>query len=213
MKKIFYLLLITVYSLTYVNAQNKQIEPKGIYKEIEVKSQNKVIEIFNGENKTLKQQTVDVIVKNPNNYNPPVIYALSKELYDNNQKDEATFWFYVAQLRARYDANLCLDNSAKQGVSILNNAYGPNINKYAFQNIEYLEKTVKKVVDFVKENNENYDHRWLNLHGMDAVLASMDGKTKKKELSKPKSEWPTIKQKTIDDYYNGFSEYLKSMKK
>jgi hypothetical protein len=48
---------------------------------------------------------------------------------------------------------------------------------------------------------------------MDAVLASMDGKTKKKELSKPKSEWPTIKQKTIDDYYNGFSEYLKSMKK
>ena len=108
MKKIFYLLLITVYSLTYVNAQNTQIEPKGIYKEIEVESQNKVIEIFNGENKTLKQQTVDVIVKNPNNYNPPVIYALSKELYDNNQKDEATFWFYVAQLRARYDANLCI---------------------------------------------------------------------------------------------------------
>jgi len=216
MKKIFFLLTITLCSLTHINAQvNTQdiaVEPKGIYKEIEVQSHNKVIEILNGEDKTLKQQTVDLIIKNPNNYNPPVIYALSKELFDNDQKEEATFWFYVAQLRARYDANLCLDKTAKQGVAILNNEYGPNINNYAFKNVEFLKKTVTKVVDFVKGNDENYDHRWLNLHGMDAVIAGMDENSEKKELSKPKNEWPKIKQTTIDEYYNGFTEYLKSIK-
>jgi hypothetical protein len=38
-------------------------------------------------------------------------------------------------------------------------------------------------------------------------------KSIKKELSKPKKEWKKIKQKTIEDYFNGFTEYLKSVKK
>ncbi len=200
-------------SIATSKAQENKIEPKGIYKEIVVEKSNKFVEILKGENISSKTQIVDSIIKKPNDYNPTVLYALSKELYDNNKKDEATYWFYLAQLRARYDANLCLDNSAKQAVSILNNEYGPNINKYAFQNIDFLEKTVKKVIDFAKNNDENYDHRWLNLHGMDAVLASMDEKAEKKELSKPKKEWKKIKQKTIEDYSNGFTEYLKSLKK
>ena len=213
MKKTILLITIILMSITTLNAQDNKIEPKGIYKEIDVEKSNNVLEILKGENISLKTQVVDSIIKNPNEYNPPVLYALSKELYENNKKDEATFWFYLAQLRARYDANLCLDNSAKQAISILNNEYGPNINKYAFENINFLETTVKKVVDFAKSNNENYDHRWLNLHGMDAVLASMDEKSEKKELSKPKKDWGKIKQKTIDDYFNGFTEYLKSLKK
>jgi hypothetical protein len=213
MKKIILLIIIQLLSITTSKAQENKIEPKGIYKEIDVEKSNKIVEILKSENINSKIQIVDSIIKKPNDYNPTVLYALSKELYDNNKKDEATYWFYLAQLRARYDANLCLDNSAKQAVSILNNEYGPNINKYAFQNIDFLEKTVKKVVDFAKNNDENYDHRWLNLHGMDAVLASMDEKAEKKELSKPKKEWKKIKQKTIEDYFNGFTEYLKSVKK
>lgn len=213
MKKIILLITIQLLSITTSKAQENKIEPKGIYKEIDVEKSNKIVEILKSENINSKIQIVDSIIKKPNDYNPTVLYALSKELYDNNKKDEATYWYYLAQLRARYDANLCLDNSAKQAVSILNNEYGPNINKYAFQNIDFLEKTVKKVVDFAKNNDENYDHRWLNLHGMDAVLASMDEKAEKKELSKPKKEWKKIKQKTIEDYFNGFTEYLKSVKK
>ncbi|MCF8321687.1 MAG: hypothetical protein K9I26_00910 [Flavobacterium sp.] len=213
MKKPFLLIAFILLSIITSKAQENKIETKGIYKEIDVEKSNKIVEILNSGNITLKTQIVDSIIKKPNNYNPTVLYALSKELYSNNKKDEASYWFYLAQLRARYDANLCLDDSAKQAVAILNNAYGPNINKYAFENIDFLEVTVKKVVDFTKINEENYDHRWLNLHGMDAVLANMDEKSEKKELSKPKNEWEKIKQKTIEDYYNGFTDYLKSLKK
>jgi len=105
-----------------------------------------------------------------------------------------------------------MDKSAKQAVSILNNNCGPDINKYAFQDIDKLEKTVFKLVDFVRKNEENYDHRWINLHGMDAVLSGMDDNAEKKELSQPKDKWTEIKKKTLNDYYNGFIEYVKSKK-
>lgn len=188
-------------------AQTTQIKPKGVYKEIDVERHNKVMEIFNGSDKALKDKTVDAVLSSPNDYNPPVLYALSKELFERGRKREAAYWFYVGQLRARYDANLCLDNTAKQAVSILNGTYGPDINKFAFGNIDSLELTVNKVVDFVRTNTENYDHRWINLHGMDAFQNE-----KGKELSQPKDKWPEIKTKTIDDYYKGFIEYVKSKK-
>lgn len=194
------------------NAQTTEIEPKGVFKGIDISRHNEAIEILNGKDNVLKQQIVDSILKNPNFYNPPVIYALSRELFNQNKKDDAMYWFYIAQLRARYDANLCMDNTAKQGVSILNGEYGPDINKYAFQDIDKLEKTVTQVVDFVRTNEENYDHRWINLHGMDAVLAGMDENSEKKELSQPKDKWAEIKKKTVDDYYNGFIEYVKKKK-
>jgi hypothetical protein len=212
MKKIIFILTIAFGLTTLANAQTKEIKPKGVYKEIDVARHNEAIEILNGKNKKLKQQTVESILKNPNFYNPPVMYALSRELFSQDKKDEATYWFYIAQLRARYDANLCMDNSAKQALSVLNGEYGPNVNKYAFQDIEKLEKTVTKVVDFVRRNEENYDHRWINLHGMDAVLAGMEDKSEKKEQSQPKEKWTEIKKKTTDDYYNGFIEYAKSKK-
>ena len=196
-------------TMTNVNAQtSKEVKRKGIYKEIDVQKHNELIEKLSSENNELQQQAINTILETPNDYNPPVLYALSKVLFNQDKKDDATYWFYVAQLRARYDANLCMDNSAKQGVSILNNQYGPEINKYAFQDIDKLEKTVTKVTDFVRNNKENYDHRWLNLHGMDAILNK-----KGKDLSQPKDKWEEIKTKTIDDYYNGFIEYVKSQKK
>lgn len=203
-----------IFGLTTVcNAQTEEIKLKGIFKEIDVARHNEAIEILNSKNKKLKQQTVDSILKNSNIYNPTVIYALSRELFNQNKKEDATFWFYVAQLRARCDANLCMDNSAKQAVSLLNNEYGPDINKYAFQDIDKLEKTVNKVVDFVRSNSENYDHRWINLHGMWAVLAGQSDEPEKRDLSKPKDEREVIKKTTVDDYYNGFIEYVKSQKK
>ncbi len=208
---------------TTIKAQQKEmipvskspiLAPKGIYAEIEVQKHNKVVAtLLNGEDKEVKQKLVDSILKTPNIYNPPVLYALSRELYIQNKMDEAAFWFYTAQLRARYDANLCMDSTARKGVGILNNRYGTEINKYAFLDIDNLEKIVKKVVSFVKNNDENYDHRWINLNGMDAMRAAMDPGFNITELSAPKETWPAIKKKTIDDYYSSFKEYTKTLKK
>ncbi len=215
MKKPILLFLLTLGLLTICNAQTEtiEVEAKGIFSEIEVDKHNETITFIQSEDKKQKKKTLKTVLKNPNDFNPPVLYALSQELFLQGDIDNATFWFYVAQLRARYDANLCMDNSAKQAVSVLNNVYGPDINKSAFQDINKLEKTVNKVVEFVRENNENYDHRWINLHGMWAFQAGLGGEPELRELSKPRDEWEVIKNKTIDEYYNGFIEYVKSQKK
>lgn len=116
--------ILTLGLLASGYAQTTQIKPKGIYKEIDVERHNKVIEILNGNDRGLKENAVDSVLNNPNYYNPPVLYSLSKELFTQDRRREAAYWFYVGQLRARYDANLCLDNTAKQGVSVLNDIYG-----------------------------------------------------------------------------------------
>jgi hypothetical protein len=213
MKKLVSVLILTFCMSLLGQAQTKEIKSKGAYKEIDVAKDNSAIEILSSKKRKQKQETVDAVLSNPHSYNPPVLYALSKELFQQGKKDDASFWFYVAQLRARYDANLCLDNSAKQAVAVLNNAYGPEINKYAFQDMDKLRKMVEKVVEFVRLNEETYDHRWINLHGMGAVMAGLGDEKKGTELSRPKDQWEAIKKKTVDDYYNGFIEYANSQKK
>jgi hypothetical protein len=212
MKNSIILLSLSLLLLNVCNAQvqSKKVKPKGVFKEIDVAKHNDAISNLQSTGNKKKALAIESILKNPNDFNPPVLYALSRELFQQGNKDEAAYWFYVAQIRARYDANLCLDNSAKQAVSLLNNEYGPDINKYAFQDIDKLEKTINKVVDFVGTNHENYDHRWINLHGMWAFFA--DNKSEK-SLSKPTNEWEAIKKKTIEDYHNGFIEFVKNNKK
>jgi hypothetical protein len=91
MKKIILLLIVTLGLTALCNAQTKEIKLKGVFKEIDVARHNEAIEILNGKNKKLKQQTVDSILKNPNFYNPPVIYALSRELFRQDKKDDAIY--------------------------------------------------------------------------------------------------------------------------
>jgi hypothetical protein len=69
-----------------------------------------------------------------------------------------------------------------------------------------------KTLTNVRTNEENYDHRWINLHGMNAVVAGTDEKSEEKELSQPQDKWTEIKKKTVDDYYNGFMEHVKIKK-
>ena len=65
------------------------------------------------------------------------------------------------------------------------------------------------MVKFVQENEELYDNRWINLHGMDAMIGSLSSNKKKTELSFPKKDWPKIKKETVDGYYSDFKKYVK----
>ncbi len=190
-----------------------QVKPGKAHDDIDIARHYKALSSLIKGSELEKKQTTTAILKNPNYYNPTVIYALSSVLFEQGLKDEAMYWFYIAQLRARYDANLCLDASARQAVTILNQEFGPEINKYAFKDIDKLKITVKKVVDFVRGNKEDYDHRWISLHGMGAVKSGLEGDSdEKKALIQPVNKWPEIKRKTVDDYYAGFLDAVKMMK-
>ncbi len=188
----------------------QEIKAKGIFREIAVEKQNETVKTLEGGDKKKKKAAAEAVLARPNEYNPPVLYALSRVLFQQGDKDTAAFWFYVAQLRGRYDANRCMDNTARQAVSILNQEYGPKINKYTFSDMPKLERTMQAAVDFVRGNQEAYDPRWINLHGMWAVQAGLSGEEQTKPLSQPEAKWPEIKKETIEDYQNDFIDYLKS---
>lgn len=151
---------------------------------------------------------IDTILHHPNDYNPKVLFVLSNVLFNADRKDDASFWFYVAQLRTRYDFNRCTDQSCGGVVADLTATYGPDIDQYAIFKPDFLEKTIDKVVDFVKANNENYDQRWINLEGLAVTDDSIDNKDKASEMSKPKQNWPEIKTQTISDYANDLKEFI-----
>lgn len=206
-------LLLVLFSVSAKsqNVENHQVEPKGIYKEINTERDSKIMEQLMSESYTKKQSLIDSVQKNPNIYIPPVLYAVSYALFQQNKKDDATYWFYLAQLRARYDVNRCADKTAS--AVQYNQLFGPSINEYAFAHLDMLEKIIPKVISFVESNEELYDQRWINLSGMNAMSASLGGKAEPKNLSIDKAKWSQIKSETVKDYSDGFNEALASFKK
>jgi hypothetical protein len=116
------------------------------------------------------------------------------------------FWYYAGQLRAGFDAKRCTDVSARQAVAVLNEKLGGPIVQYAVQNLAKVEALIPRVVEWDRRTPHNYDHRWINLHGMAAMSASM-GKApegKPGPLSVPKDQWNAIAEANRADYLANF---------
>jgi hypothetical protein len=185
---------------------------KGEYKNIDVKLQNDAIDTLIRGSQKDKEYTTNLIMTSPEKYAPPVFYVLSSVLFHENKKDEAAFWFYAGQLRGRFDANRCADISAREAIAVLNQKYGPEINQYTFQDLPKLKALVPKVVEWDKKTPHKYDHRWINLHGMDAVNASLDNSEGKRDvMSLPKDEWDKIAEKTRANYLSSFNEMMEQL--
>jgi KaiC/GvpD/RAD55 family RecA-like ATPase len=86
-----------------------------------------------------------------------VMYVAAIRLYDLGHKDEAVYWFYTAQYRARVFTSI-LDKEKvgnigseafelKQAYASFNQLAGEYINGYAFGELPKFEKTLLKVVE------------------------------------------------------------------
>ncbi|WP_088332379.1 hypothetical protein [Lacimicrobium sp. SS2-24] len=185
---------------TFAKAETNYFEPQGEFAEIDLKKQNEVLkEVLDGD-----QTTIDLVINQPENYIPPVLYVLSNSLFQKGDKEEGMFWFYAGQLRARSDANKALDKSARQAVSVLNQNFGPLINQYAFKDISVLERVVEKVVLWDSNTERKYDPRWISLHGMDAF-------SKSTVAFEPKDKWKEINERSRNDYFKSFKDYIEQM--
>jgi hypothetical protein len=192
-------------------AQTRTLEPRGEYAKIDTRVAREAIEALSSGAPDRQARTVAAVTAAPQKYAPPVFYALSRALFEQDKKDEAAFWYYAGQLRARFDANRCADVSARQAVSLLNREYGGPINKHATQDLAKLEQLVERVVAWDRRTPHDYDHRWINLHGMGAILSAKEG-AKPAPLSLPKSDWPAIADKTRQDYLSGLRKAMERMK-
>jgi hypothetical protein len=196
-----------------VPAQQNVVQPQGPFAQIDTRLANETIEALEKSNAEERQRTIERIKDRPQDFAPPVFYVLSNVLFQRGEKDDATFWFYAGQLRARFDANRCSDATARQAVRELNRRFGPAINQHAFQDVPKLEALIPRVVEWDRRTPHRYDHRWINLHGMGAMRSGLGGRSDALAvLSAPKEEWEQIAEQTREDYLNGFRKALARMK-
>ncbi len=190
-------------------AQEGAAQPKQDHAQIDTRLANETISALMNGDAEAKQRVIAQIREHPENFAPPVFYVLSEVLFQLGDKDEAAFWFYAGQLRARFDANRCTDISARQAVSVLNDRFGVAINSHTFQDIPKLKALIPRVVEWDRRTPHQYDHRWINLHGMDAIISAQGGESEATRFSAPAEEWGKIAEKTRQDYLSGFEQAMK----
>lgn len=188
--------------------QKTYLKMKGVYAEIDTIKSREAIQLLSDKSEEKVSNTILSIKANPENYAPPVLYELSRALFSRDQKDEAAFWYYAGQLRARFDANRCSDISARQAVAVLNQEYGTPINQYTFQDLNKLESLIHRVVEWDRSTPYNYDHRWINLHGLGATLSAMGEPSSDTSLSLPVEQWETIAENTRKKHLENLEEVL-----
>lgn len=175
------------------------------FSKINVVTQRHAIAVLKGPDTTLQRKAVEHIRSNPRFYTPPVLYVLADFLFKNGQRVEAMYWFYAAELRARYDANRSQDPSVQATIKAMNRVYGRDIQPYAHRNIDTLRQIVVAAIQFEQDTPHNYDHRWINLHGMQAArtaVAAQKGLSLNDQtpFSEPREKWPDIQQRTVKGF-------------
>jgi hypothetical protein len=91
----------------------------------------------------------NALAKNLENQHPAEYYKSAKNLFLSGRRDEATFIFYLGQLRYRIYlvANPSLPQDGDPALfSALSEAVGRPINEYAFGDIPVLERTIQAVL-------------------------------------------------------------------
>lgn len=208
MRKALVFLIFGILVAVSTFCETVEVKPVGEYADIDVSHQNDLVKALTGSDSNAVKLAGEEALQNLDSANPVVLYVLSN-VYFASDRDGAAMIFYIAQMRARTDANLCADVSARQAVSILNNYFGPMINKHAFQTKERLTSILAKAISYVRSHEVKYDRRWINLHGLNAM--SLDGTVNPAPLSIPKDQWEATIKKTIDDYETDFNEALQKV--
>lgn len=215
--KLIILVTLILSSITFysqIEHKDLTVKREGIYKEIDVDKSYNILTILKtkGSSKE-KDKAMELVLQKPNEYIPVVLCALSTELMAKGQKDEGAFWYFVGVIRTFYDVKRCNDTSVSDAPAILTEDYGPGVYEYVNKDLIKFEEIILKAIDFVRKNKEEYDQRYINLHGMEAFMTGLDKKNPTMELSLPKDSWPKIKEETLMAYYEEFKQYEDYLKK
>jgi len=181
--------------------RNVQIAMRGEYASIDTKPAADVMIRLRKTTAHENDGLIDEIEQESENYAPPVFFELSRVLFKEGNIDDAVFWYNAAKLRGDFDAARCADPTARSAISAIVTTMPDELRRAQFDDTKKLKNIVKKVVQWDKVTPYNYDYRWINLHGMNAMLRGMgNAASDNKPLSLPKEQWPSLAEKNRRDY-------------
>lgn len=193
------------------DVQQVTVERKGQYANIDVEASNAAAKILILGDEDEREATIAAVMQEPNRFNPTALYMLAQALYDMDRREEAVYWLLVGEIRARIDATICAEASARQGVSVLRQSVKRDLMLYMVENAEENVETLDRAIAYIREHDAEYDRRWINLHGMGVFIAGMaeDGDSaSQEELSAPEDTWPQLKAEALEGYREGYMKMV-----
>lgn len=99
------------------------------------------------------------ILGNPDSQKEPLeLFLPAAALFRHGKKDDAVFWFYAAQLRARYQ--LVFERGDRgQLLAAMMMTIGIPINNYAFQDVEKLGRILEQVLEWDKRTPNPFNNK------------------------------------------------------
>lgn len=163
---------------------------RGAYTSIDTSGLKHALAVFSGTDQRAKERLLSRIKSRPGNFAPPVFFLAAHQLQAKGERADAYFWFCFGRLRARYDAVRCSDVSARSGVDVLVLKTDPKIRAYVAEiPFDKIMQFGHRLLELDRATPYNYDHRWIALHGMDAMVPGT------KNLCVPEAQWPELASK------------------
>ena len=189
--------------------RNVVVSPMGEYATIDTRQTIALIRALGATSGHENDSIVDGIKAHADVHPPPVLFALARLLYQRGDVDAAIFWFNAGRIRGNFDALRCTDISARSAVPALVAQMPVELRKAQFADVEKLRTIVTKAISWDETTPHNYDQRWINLHGMEAMKQGLgDTSPSSSPLSVPQEKWDGIAKQVRDDYRKGLEEAI-----
>ncbi|HXV21608.1 MAG TPA: zinc-ribbon domain-containing protein [Desulfuromonadales bacterium] len=196
--------------------QTIMVQPQGVFAQVDTRRTLEVIQEMSSQDHRKVNRAIEKIIADPGIFQPPAFFALAASLYKEGKAEEAIFWLNAGRVRARFDANRCADVSARQAVRVLSMQMPADLIKEQFKDLDRFRSLVVKAIEWDRATPYDYDHRWINLHGMAAMISGMEKESgegrEPAETSLPKEQWPAIAERTREAYLQEFEEVIADLR-
>lgn len=113
-------------------------------------------------------------------------------------------WYFVGGIRARYDATRCKDQTAGQGILVLNTAY-ENLVEFARKNQTQASRAGSDAIRWDKDHAYDASPLWICAHGIDFYTKKFEGGTlSEQDMFVSEAQWPSLRE----EVYKGLAEFL-----
>lgn len=195
------------------HGKNIEVAPTGEYATIDTKSTVAIMQKLHNTVAHENDDLVSQIEHNSGNYMPPSLFALAALLYRQGDIDNAIFWFNAARLRGSFDAVLTTDISARSAIQALVQQIPEELIKKQFDDIPKLNNIIDRVLKWDKATAYNYDHRWISLHGMNAINSGLENAVPAGSLTVPRDTWDALAKQNRDQYRKSFDDAVIMLQK
>ncbi|MGC7402528.1 hypothetical protein ACPWR0_01695 [Pandoraea pneumonica] len=191
-----------------------EFAPKGEYATIDNAELNATLQRLQATTGHENDALIETITANSANYAPPVFYALAWLLYRQGRVTDALFWYNAGRIRSTFDARICTDATAHNAIGALTQKTPVALLRAQIEDPARYRDIAKKIVKWDESTPYRYDHRWISLHGVQAIAKSLNKeKSTPTPLTLPRDQWDSIAAGNRADFLKDVDYTLEKSKR